>query len=66
MKFNAETMTGLSNVVAWISTGIAVVYGIKKTGSAKCLLGFTFPMLIHSSISKSVVMERPNNEEDDA
>lgn len=47
---NVFSMTALSNAAAWISTGVAVIYGIKKTGSAKCLWGFAFPMLVHSGV----------------
>ncbi len=44
------TTTTISNVAAWIGTSAAIIYGIKKTGNTGCLLGFIFPLLIHSSV----------------
>lgn len=53
-------MAYLAYAVAWIATAIAVIYGIKYTGSAWCLWAFILPVNIGLSFSGKY-----NNDDDD-
>ena len=55
-------MAYLAYAVAWIATAIAVIYGIKYTGSAWCLWAFILPVNISLSFSGK---HSDDDEEDD-
>lgn len=44
-------MAYLAYAAAWIATAVAVIYGIKYTGSAWCLWAFVLPVNIRLSLS---------------
>lgn len=53
--------TTIAYASAWIATAIAVIFAIKYTGSAWCLLALLFPACIKASVDIST-----NNEGDDS
>ena len=54
-------MIYIAYAVAWIATAVAVIFGIKLTGSAWCLCAFFFP----AGISLSHNKKTDNNDEAD-
>lgn len=50
---------------AWIATAIAVIFGMKYTGSANCLWAFMFPVGAVAELSDSDNNDNENEENND-
>ena len=58
-------VTTIAYASAWIATSIAVIFAIKYTGSAWCLLALLFPASIKTSVDISMSNESDDSDDSD-